>query len=102
MLAHTRKRSEQNFIAQEMLNPLHRPDVILGGGSRHFLPKSVPGSKRSDERNIIEEFKEQGYTDQPTLMDMTKTAINVLSKNQKGFFLMVEGASIDKQLHAMD
>ncbi len=147
MLAHTRKRSEQNFIAQEMLNPLHRPDVILGGGSRHFLPKSVPGSKRSDERNIIEEFKELGYpiatnktqlkqagtpdkllglfqldnmdvyvdrevtknpavlgkfTDQPTLMDMTKTAINVLSKNQKGFFLMVEGASIDKQLHAMD
>lgn len=41
MLAHTRKRSEQNVIAQEMLNPLHRPDVILGGGSRHFLPKDV-------------------------------------------------------------
>ena len=61
MLAHTRKRSEQNFIAQEMLNPLHRPDVILGGGSRHFLPKSVPGSKRTDDRNLIEEFKQQGY-----------------------------------------
>lgn len=147
MLAHTRKRSEQNFIAQEMLNPLHRPDVILGGGSRQFLPKSVPGSKRSDERNLIEEFKQQGYalaitktelqqagtpdkllglfqldnmdvyidrevtknpavlgkfTDQPTLMDMTKTAINVLDKNKNGFFLMVEGACIDKQLHTMD
>lgn len=147
MLAHTRKRSEQNFIAAEMLNPLHRPDVILGGGSRHFLPKSIPGSKRTDDRNLIDEFKEQGYTvatsktelknagtpgkllglfqldnmdvyvdreitknpavlgkftDQPTLMDMTKTAINTLSKNKNGFFLMVEGASIDKQLHTMD
>ncbi len=147
MLAHTRKRSEQNFVAQEMLNPLHRPDVILGGGSRHFLPKNVPGSKRSDDRNLIEEFKGQGYTmatnktelkqagttdkllglfqldnmdvyidrevtknpavlgkfaDQPTLMDMTKTAIDTLSKNKNGFFLMVEGACIDKQLHAMD
>ncbi len=147
MLAHTRKRSEQNFIAAEMLNPLHRPDVILGGGSRHFLPKSVPGSKRTDERNLVDEFKGQGYavatsktelknagtpdkllglfqldnmdvyvdrevtknpavlgkfTDQPTLMDMTKTAINTLSKNKNGFFLMVEGASIDKQLHTMD
>lgn len=147
MLAHTRKRSEQNFIAQEMLNPLHRPDVILGGGSRNFLPKSVPGSKRTDDRNLIEEFKKQGYpivttktelkqagtpdkllglfqldnmdvyidrevtknpavlgkfTDQPTLMDMTKAAIDVLSKNKNGFFLMVEGACIDKQLHTMD
>jgi alkaline phosphatase len=147
MLAHTRKRSEQNFIAQEMLNPLHRPDVILGGGSRQFLPKSVPGSKRTDDRNLIEDFKQQGYpiattkselkqvgtpdkllglfqldnmdvyvdrevtknpavlgnfTDQPTLMDMTKTAIDVLSKNKNGFFLMVEGACIDKQLHTMD
>jgi alkaline phosphatase len=147
MLAHTRKRSEQNFIAQEMLNPLHRPDVILGGGSRQFLPRSVPGSKRTDDRNLIEEFKQQGYpivttktelkkvgtpdkllglfqldnmdvyvdrevtknpavlgnfTDQPTLMDMTKTAIDVLSKNKNGFFLMVEGACIDKQFHTMD
>ncbi len=147
MLTHTRKRSEQNFIAADMLTPQHRPDVILGGGSRHFLPKSVPGSKRTDERNLIEEFKAQGYavatskaelkkltspdkvlglfqldnmdvyvdrevtknpavlgsfTDQPTLMDMTQTALDTLSQNKNGFFLMVEGASIDKQLHTMD
>ncbi|MDF2570299.1 MAG: Alkaline phosphatase [Sporomusa sp.] len=146
MLAHTRRRSEQNFIAQDMLNPAHRPDVVLGGGSRHFLPKSVPGSKRTDDRNLITEFKDQGYavatnktelkatssskllglfqldnmdvyvdrevtknpavlgkfTDQPTLMDMTKTAIDSLSKNSNGFFLMVEGACIDKQLHTLD
>lgn len=147
MVAHTRRRSEQNIIAASMLDPEHRPDVILGGGSQHFLPKSVPGSKRTDERNLVEEFKSQGYafagnktelnklqnpskilglfqldnlnvyidrevtkdpavlgsfTDQPTLMDLTKLAINTLSKNPNGFFLMVEGASIDKQLHTVD
>ncbi len=147
MLAHTRRRSEGNFIAESMLDPVHRPDIILGGGSENFLPKSVPGSKRTDDRNLIEEFKSQGYTfvgtktemnkaqnadkmlglfqldnmnvyldreitknptvlgsftDQPNLMDMTKQAIKLLSKNKNGFFLMVEGASIDKQLHTLD
>ncbi|MDX2463189.1 MAG: alkaline phosphatase [Porticoccus sp.] len=37
----------------------------------------------------------------PSLTQMTKKALSVLSKNNtKGFFLMVEGASIDKQSHA--
>ncbi|NTW02195.1 MAG: alkaline phosphatase, partial [Oscillochloris sp.] len=42
------------------------------------------------------------YTDQPALYEMTQKAINVLSKDKDGFFLLVEGASIDKQLHPMD
>lgn len=42
------------------------------------------------------------YPDQPTLYDMTQTALDILSKDEDGFFLMVEGASIDKQEHAMD
>ncbi|SEQ87569.1 alkaline phosphatase [Faunimonas pinastri] len=36
----------------------------------------------------------------PTLADMTGKAIELLSTNEKGFFLQVEGASIDKQDHA--
>lgn len=36
----------------------------------------------------------------PTLAQMTEKAIDLLSKNEKGFFLQVEGASIDKQDHA--
>jgi len=36
---------------------------------------------------------------QPTLADMTTKAISLL-ENNKGFFLQVEGASIDKQDHA--
>ena len=142
MVAHTRRRAEQNFIAEQML----KADVVMGGGSRQFLPQSVPGSKRKDDRNLIEEFKAKGYgfagdrtelaalngnkilglfaldnlnvyldrevlkdpevlgkfTNQPNLMEMTKKAIDILSRNKNGFFLMVEGACIDKQLHAMD
>lgn len=36
----------------------------------------------------------------PRLADMTQKAIDLLKKNKKGFFLQVEGASIDKQSHA--
>ncbi|KAK4251062.1 alkaline phosphatase [Corynascus novoguineensis] len=42
--------------------------------------------------------------DLPGLKDMTLKAIDVLHKRggKKGFFLMSEGASIDKQMHALD
>jgi alkaline phosphatase len=41
--------------------------------------------------------------DQPMLDEMTAAALKVLgTKNKKGFVLMVEGAHIDKQSHAMD
>lgn len=43
-----------------------------------------------------------GFPDQPMLDEMTDAALKVLSKNKKGFVLMVEGASIDKQAHNMD
>jgi alkaline phosphatase len=42
------------------------------------------------------------FTDQPMLWEMTEKALEVLGKNPQGFFLMVEGASIDKQAHALD
>jgi len=43
-----------------------------------------------------------GFPDQPMLDEMTATALRVLDRQKKGFVLMVEGASIDKQAHAMD
>ena len=42
------------------------------------------------------------WMDQPTLWEMTQKAIESLEQNTNGFFLMVEGASIDKQEHPMD
>jgi len=43
-----------------------------------------------------------GFPDQPMLDEMTAKALRVLDRQKKGFVLMVEGASIDKQAHAMD
>lgn len=43
-------------------------------------------------------------TDIPGLKDMTLKAVEILAKRgkDKGFFLMSEGASIDKQMHQLD
>ncbi len=38
----------------------------------------------------------------PSLLDMTKKAISVLSKNDKGFFLLVEAGAIDWMAHEND
>lgn len=146
VVAHTRARADKADIVGMMFNV--KPDVILGGGSAYFLSKSIPGSKRKDDKDYIAEFKNAGYTlatskteldaasgtnsgkllglfhtgnmdtildrkflkkgtvdkfsDQPGLVDMTKVALDQLSKNQDGFFLMVEGASVDKMSHPMD
>ena len=42
---------------------------------------------------------EDSSIDEPSLTDMTTKAIDILSKNPKGFFLMVEGGRIDHALH---
>ena len=39
---------------------------------------------------------------QPSIEEMTKKAIEKLSKNDKGFFLMVEGSKVDWAAHAND
>jgi alkaline phosphatase len=43
-----------------------------------------------------------GLPDQPMLDEMAAKALAVLKRDPKGFFLLIEGASIDKQAHAMD
>ena len=43
-----------------------------------------------------------GFPDQPMLDEMAAKALSVLERQKKGFVLMVEGASIDKQAHNMD
>lgn len=40
--------------------------------------------------------------DQPTLAEMTRKAIEILSKNPNGFFLMVEGSQVDWADHSND
>jgi alkaline phosphatase len=42
------------------------------------------------------------HTGQPALSEMTEKAIEILSKNPKGFFLLVEGSKIDWASHSND
>ncbi len=42
------------------------------------------------------------FPDQPAITDMMTTALGTLSKDPDGFFLMVEGALIDKFEHPLD
>ena len=42
------------------------------------------------------------YNDQPDLTNLTRTALEVLSTNKEGFFLMVEAGLVDKYSHPMD
>ena len=147
MVAHTRRRADKPEITQMFLDD--RVDVLMGGGSAYFLPKSTPGSKRKDEKNYLEIYQQAGfklvttddalkaaaaepstlkllglfhpenmdgaldrhilhgttvakYPHQPDLVDMTRGAIEVLSRHQNGFVLMVEAGIIDKYLHPLD
>ena len=42
------------------------------------------------------------FPDQPDLTDQVRAALDVLSKNDKGFVLMVESGRIDKYSHSLD
>jgi alkaline phosphatase len=120
-IAHQKKRDMYEEIAADFLKT--DIDVFIGGGLDHF-------TKRKDGRNLLTQLEENGYTIESDMdkikkvkkgklagltADMhngrvaergdmlpvsTQTAINVLSKNKKGFFLMVEGSQIDWGGHA--
>ncbi|SDH72970.1 alkaline phosphatase [Propionivibrio dicarboxylicus] len=60
MVAHTRRRSDYNDIVKMFYDS--KIDVMMGGGSPNFLPKSTPGSKRSDDVDFIELFKLANYS----------------------------------------
>ncbi|RZS86565.1 alkaline phosphatase [Pigmentiphaga kullae] len=147
--AHVCNRNAYNTIAEQS-TPGHARyntklldgiDVLMGGGQRNYLPRSVnPSSRRTDDVNLVSMFQAKGYAyvdsgtslrslntagttkllglfsqsemayeldrvkpalgyDQPSLGEMTQKALEVLSKNSKGFFLMVEGGRIDHALH---
>jgi alkaline phosphatase len=46
--------------------------------------------------------REANDSKEPTLVEMAETAIKTASKNEDGFFLMIEGARIDHVSHAAD
>jgi alkaline phosphatase len=54
------------------------------------------------DRDFLKKGTVEKFPNQPGLVDMTKAALDKLSKNPDGFFLMVEAASVDKMSHPLD
>lgn len=54
----------------------------------------------NDSHMKFEHDRVQGAVDEPSLTEMTDKAIDILSKNPEGFFLMVEAGRIDHAHHA--
>jgi len=57
--AHVTKRGRENQIAAQLVES--DIELFIGGGRRFFLPKSMKGSKRPDETNLLAKAKEKGY-----------------------------------------
>ena len=65
----------------------------------------VWGSFDSDTINLANDFdnrKKPVEKQTPTLSEMTKKALEILSQNKEGFFLMVEGSKVDYAAHNSD
>jgi alkaline phosphatase len=120
-IAHQGARGNYEDIANDFLKT--DIDVFIGGGYKHF-------AARKDKRDLTKDLQAKGYKVVRTmdeiatvktgklaglladehndpypnrLMDLplsTETAINILSQNKKGFFMMVEGSEIDFGGHA--
>ena len=50
------------------------PDVILGGGKEHFVPKGQPGSRRNDETDAIAAFQKKGYQKVSNKLELERTS----------------------------
>ncbi len=60
--SHNANRNNENEIAADFLDS--GVDFFAGGGNRHFVPQDWEWgkSKREDDRNVLSEFEQKGYT----------------------------------------
>jgi alkaline phosphatase len=72
---------------------------LFGYGNMNVALDKVAKRRAPDTHGVVDDYH---APDQPMLDEMTEAALKVLSRNRKGFVLMVEGAHIDKQSHLMD
>lgn len=129
-MAHADDRRQQADIAEQIANS--DVDVLIGGGWAYFVPSTDEGSKRQDDKNLLTVLEARMpvvLTDDKlsahaasrnlaallsplglpkaasrdySLARLTRIAADILSKNRKGFVLMVEGSQIDWAAHDHD
>jgi len=83
--------------ARELTAAVARPETrkLLG----LFHPENMDGVL---DRRFLRAGTVAQFPDQPDLTEMTRAALEVLSRNPDGFVLMVEAALIDKFSHRLD
>jgi len=84
MVAHVRRRSDYDDIVR-MFYELS-PEVMLGGGSGFFLPKSDKAGRRKDEDNYLEKFRGLGYSLVSTAAEMRAAAAEQSTARLLGLF----------------
>lgn len=67
----------------------HGANRLLGLFAPSYLPYEL--DRRPDDKSTI-----------PSLPEMTEAALDILSRNEEGFFLMIEGGRIDHAAHVND
>jgi alkaline phosphatase len=128
--AHLESREQYDQIADdyldERINGKHKIDVMLGGGTSYFDRKDrnlieefvkdrfgyvtnlqeLLTNKNAQLLGLFAPIELPKYIDRdstvPSLSQMTKSALERLQQNPKGFFLLVEGSQIDWAGHDND
>lgn len=95
----------ENFDDLNAIKQANQQKPLLGLFSPGNMPVRWQGPKASyhgnlDKPPVVCENNAERTSDIPTLAVMTEKAIDLLKTNENGFFLQVEGASIDKQDHS--
>ena len=95
----------ENLDALNAVNVANQQKPLLGLFAAGNMPVRWQGPKASYHGNLDQpavtcQNNPARTADIPTLAVMTEKAIDLLKTNKNGFFLQVEGASIDKQDHA--
>lgn len=121
--AHCENRRAYHKIAEQMVH--NRINVVIGGGNDYlssiqeaFLKKQGYAVYRNNYKSLIQDTNSKiwalfGESDmsfdidrnpnqEPSLEEMTRIALQKLSRNKNGFFLMVEGSKIDFAAHHND
>ncbi len=115
--AHTSDRDNNDeIIEQQMASDI---DIIWGNTDELFVKETAEANgftviESEAEMDALENGSKsfaafdselwniETGTDDPTLSEMTEKAIEILDNDEEGFFLMVEGAHIDKHSHSND